>query len=693
MTAVADHLRTDADRGVTADVPGPTPPGRLARAWRGRPTDPSWVRPSLLGLLLGTAVLYLWSLADSGYGNSFYAAAVQAGSQSWKAMLFGSLDAANLITVDKPPASLWVMDLSARIFGFSSWSLLAPQALEGVASVALLYAAVRRVSTPAAALLAGAVLALTPVATLMFRFDNPDALLVLTLVGAAYATTRAVEAASTRWLALAGALVGLGFLSKMLQALIVVPVLAAVYLLAAPTSVRRRITSLLVAGAALVASAGWWVALVSLWPAGSRPYIGGSQTNSILELTFGYNGFGRLTGNETGSVGGGAGGQVGRWGETGLLRMFNAEMGSQIAWLIPAALLLLVAGLWLTLRAARTDRTRAALVLWGGWLVLTGVVFSLAKGIIHPYYTVALAPAIGALVGIGAVQVWERRHSWFGRGTLAAAVAVSAWWSVVLLRRSPTWHPELRTLVIGLSITAVLGLLAAPHLNRVTRAAIVTAALVVGLAGPAAASLQTAATPHTGAIPSAGPAVVGARSGPGGMPGGPGGGPGGGFAGGPPPGAMTGTPPAGAVAGGGPGGAPGGGPGGLGGLLDAATPSSALVTALKTSADQYTWVAAAVGANSAAGVQIATGKPVMALGGFNGSDPSPTLAQFQQYVAQGKVHYFLAGGGLGFGPQNGGSSTTSEITSWVQASFTATTIGGVTVYDLTTVAAGQTSTS
>jgi 4-amino-4-deoxy-L-arabinose transferase-like glycosyltransferase len=634
------------------------------------------VRPSLLALLLGTAVLYLWDLGASGYANSFYAAAVQAGSQSWKAMLFGSLDAANLITVDKPPASLWVMDLSARVFGFSSWSLLAPQALEGVASVALLYAAVRRVATPAAALLAGGVLALTPVATLMFRFDNPDALLVLTLVGAAYATTRALEAASTRWLALAGALIGLGFMTKMLQALILVPVLAGVYLLAAPTGIRRRLGQLMTAGLALVVSAGWWVALVTLWPAGSRPYIGGSQGNSILELTFGYNGFGRLTGNETGSVGGGAAGQTGRWGATGLLRMFNSEMGGQISWLIPASLLLLVAGLAAQRRAGRTDRVRAALLLWGGWLVLTALVFSFAKGIIHPYYTVALAPAIGAVVGIGGVHLWQRRGSWFARAALAAVVLASAWWSVVLLRRSPTWHPELRTLVIGFGITAAIGLLAAPWLHRRAVPAIAAAAIVVGLAGPAAASLQTAATPHSGAIPSAGPAVVGGN-GPGGRPGR------GGFAGGPPAGGFGGPPP-GATAGTTRGGV--GGQGGLGGLLDAATPDAALVTALKANADSYTWVAAAIGANSAAGVQIATGKPVMALGGFNGSDPAPTLAQFQQYVAQGKVHYFLSGGGRGGGPgggQNGGSSTTTEISNWVAANYTATTIGGVTVYDLT----------
>jgi 4-amino-4-deoxy-L-arabinose transferase-like glycosyltransferase len=178
-------------------------------------------------LLVATALLYLVDLAASGYANAFYSAAVEAGSKSWKAFLFGSFDSSNFITVDKPPASLWVMDLSARIFGSSSWSILAPEALEGVATVGLLYATVRRRFTAPAALLAGAVCALTPVAALMFRFNNPDALLTLLLVGAAYALTRALEDARTSWLLVAGALIGLGFLTKTLQAVLVVPGFAA----------------------------------------------------------------------------------------------------------------------------------------------------------------------------------------------------------------------------------------------------------------------------------------------------------------------------------------------------------------------------------------------------------------------------------------------------------------------------------
>jgi 4-amino-4-deoxy-L-arabinose transferase-like glycosyltransferase len=348
-------------------------------------------RASLLGLLAATALLYLWALGASGWANDFYSAAAQAASQSWKAFFFGSSDASNFITVDKPPASLWVMGLSVRLFGVSSWSILVPQALMGVATVALLYATVRRWFGPAAGLVAGAVLALTPVATLIFRFNNPDALLTLLLVAGAYAVVRALEDGATRWLVLAGVCVGFGFLAKQLQALLVVPAFALVYLAAAPGSLGRRLGQLAAAGVAMVASAGWWVAVVELVPASARPYIGGSQTNSILELTFGYNGLGRLTGAETGSVGGGPGGG---WGQTGWTRMFGAEVGGQIAWLLPAALLLLAAGLWLTRRAPRTNRARAAFALWGGWLVVT------------------------------------------------ATMAVTAVWSWVLLRRTPGWAPR-----------------------------------------------------------------------------------------------------------------------------------------------------------------------------------------------------------------------------------------------------------
>lgn len=260
------------------------------------PASPAWARPALLALLAATLALYTWHLTASGWANSFYTAAAQAGSESWKAFFYGSFDAANAITVDKPPASLWVMALSVRVLGLSSFAILIPQALMGVATVGVVFAAVRRHFGPAAGLLAGTVVALTPVAALMFRFNNPDALLTLLMALAAWALMRAVEVASARWMALVGVFIGLGFLTKTLQVLLVMPFLGIAYLVAAPTSLRRRIGHSLVGLVAAVLSAGWWVAVVELVPASARPYIGGSQANSFLELTFGYNGLGRLNG-------------------------------------------------------------------------------------------------------------------------------------------------------------------------------------------------------------------------------------------------------------------------------------------------------------------------------------------------------------------------------------------------------------
>ncbi len=669
--------------------------GRLAALLRGRAADPAWIRPTLLGLLLATALLYLWDLGASGWANSFYSAAAQAGSVSWKAFFFGSSDSANSITVDKPPAALWIMALSVRIFGLHSWSILVPQALEGVGSVGLLYLAVRRTSGAVAGLIAGAVLAVTPVAALMFRFNNPDALLVLLLVAAAYCVVRAIEASSAKWLALAGVLVGFGFLTKMLQALLVVPAFALAYLIAAPNGIGSRIKQLLLAGAAMIAAAGWWIAIVSLIPARDRPYIGGSQHNSILELTLGYNGFGRLTGNETGSVGGGAGGTNGgsMWGATGWNRLFGTDMGSEISWLLPSALLLLVAGFWFSRKAIRTDRNRAALVLWGGWLLVTALVFSYAKGIIHPYYTVALAPAIGGVIGVGATLLWRHRGRLLASALLAASVLLAACWQYALLDRDASWQPWLRYTILMVGVASALLLLVVSRMVRRVGLVIATVALLGSLAGPTAYAVATAAQPHTGSIPSSGPTGAGGFGPGGGRPGARGGNPpagiaGGGFAGGAGGFGNVGGGTTGGTAGGAAGGTAGGtfggtfgGRQGASGLLDASTPSAAVVQALKADSSKYTWVAAAVGSNTAAGYQLATQLAVMPIGGFNGSDPSPTLAQFQAYVAAGKIHYFIGGGG--FGGQQGGSNSSSEIASWVASHFKTVTVGGTTMYDLT----------
>ncbi|MEU3395644.1 ArnT family glycosyltransferase [Streptomyces filamentosus] len=702
---------------------GPRTPGRLARLWRGRPGDAPWVRPAFLGLLAVTTGLYLWNLSASGYANSFYSAAVQAGSESWKAFFFGSLDAANAITVDKPPAALWPMALSVRLFGLGSWQILLPEVLMGTATVAVLYAAVRRRFGAGAGLLAGVVLALTPVAALMFRFNNPDALLALLMTVAAYAVLRALERVegSTKWLVAAGVAFGFAFLTKTLQAFLILPPLALVYAVCSPARPLKRCGQLGLAGLALLVSGGWWVALVELWPAASRPYVGGSQDNSFLELTFGYNGLGRINGDEVGSVGGGGGpggGQGGRWGETGLLRMFNDSIGGQISWLLPAALLLLLAGLVVTRRAPRTDTARAAFLVWGGSLLMTLGVFSFMAGIFHEYYTVALAPYLAALIGMGAAVLWEERTRFAASAALAVAAGVTAWWGWTLLARTPDHLPWLRWAVLGGGAVAALALLAAGRADRRLGLAAAGLGLAAGLAGPFAYTLETLSTGHQGSIVTAGPAGAGfgGRGPGGGFPGGefPGGGrgtdggrgpdgngqrtDGGGGAGGVQP--PNGTQPPNGFPGGFPGGGQGqaqgqpptggqmpglgerggmGGGGGTGGLLNGAAVGAEARAKLLQDADAYTWAAAAIGAQNAAGYQLATEKPVMAIGGFNGSDPSPTLAQFQRYVAEGRVHYFIGGGGMGGGGMGGGSG----ITAWVQENFTSTTVGGTTFYDLT----------
>ena len=685
---------------------------RVRRLLHGPETDPRWARPALFGLLTLTAILYLWDLTRNGWANDFYAAAVQAGTKSWKAFFFGSFDQSNFITVDKTPASLWVMEISGRIFGFSQWSMLAPQALEGVGSVLLLYAAVKRWFGPPAGLIAGLALTLTPVAALMFRFNNPDALLVLLMTAAAYTLVRAIENGRTKWLMFTGLLLGFAFLAKMLQAFLVVPGFAVAYLWAGPPRLGRRIWQTVLMGVGIIVGAGWWVLAAELTPAADRPYFGGSTTNNILQLAIGYNGLGRLTGNETGSIGGGGGGGGTSFGgATGILRLFHSEFGGQISWLLPAALISLAAMLWVSRRAVRTDRTRAAALLWGGWVLVTGLVFSYMSGIIHPYYMVALAPGIAALVGIGAMALWQARLGLAGRIVAAAGIAVTAGWAYILLNRTPSWLPWLRWVIVVAGVAAAVLVLAAPRLAALGRshrgrlalaAAPLGLALVAGLAGPTAYALDTVNSAHTGAIPSAGPQAVGFGGGPGGGLGGRGGFPGGqagqfgrapggstgagGTTGAPgSAGTGTGVPSGTGTAGGIPGRARGfggrgtGGGGFAGGLGGSTTVSSALTKLLEQDASSYKWVAATEGSEAAAPLELATGDAVMSIGGFNGTDPWPTLAVFKQLVANHEIHYYVGQGSQSFG----GGRGSSAIATWVAAHFKAQTVGGETLYNLT----------
>ena len=591
--------------------------------------------------------MYLWDLSASDYGNGFYAAAAQAGSQSWSAWFFGSLDAQNFITVDKPPASLWVTGLSVRIFGMSSWSVLVPQALMGVAAVAVLFAAVRRVIPDpdrgaVAGLIAGTVMAFTPASALMFRFNNPDALLTLLMVLGAYCLARAVQAASWRWLVLVGAAIGTAFLTKMLQGFLVLPGFGIAYLLAAPTTLRNRLVHVAAALGAVVVSAGWWVLVVQLIPAAARPYIGGSTNNTVLDLAFGYNGLSRLVGHESALTIGPA------TASTGLHRLFTTEMGNEISWLLPVALFATAFGAYLALRGRLARDEWAAVVSWGGWLLVTGGVFSFMHGTIHPYYTVALAPAVGALIGLGSVWAWQSRSGWDGRIAIAVVLALGGWWSSVLLRHNafgPGWLPPALLLAGVAAAVCVL-----PGWRSLTAGGLV-AGVGAALTGTVAFTVATAATPHFGAIPNA------VRLTP------------------PTPNGRTPREQALAerVA--------------VGGWMgdEGTNPQlAAMLTATRTP-----WSAATNGSESAAALELATGTSVMAIGGWSG-DPAPTLAQFVDDVHGGRITYYVEPGrggaaqpqGRVIRSENHSASHSRDIADWVAAHYRPVTVGTSLVYRL-----------
>ncbi|WP_110796872.1 glycosyltransferase family 39 protein [Mycolicibacterium llatzerense] len=632
---------------ATAPTVAQLPKARRGPAIWARPV---WERSALLSLLAGTAVLYLWALGSSGWANSYYAAAAQAGTQNWEALLFGSFDAGNAITVDKPPAALWLMGLSGRLFGFSAFSMLLPQALMGVAAVGMLYATVRRTSGAAAGLLAGLVLAVTPVAALMFRFNNPDALLVLLLISAAYCTVRAIQSTdftvSARWMALAGAVVGFAFLTKMLQAFLPVPGLALAFLVAAPFSVGRRIGALLISGVALVISAGWYIALVSLWPADARPYIAGSSDNSLLQLALGYNGIERITGGDrpSGGPGGGMRDNLFFGGHAGITRLFGPSMGVEVSWLLPVALIGLVLLLWTSLRAlraggpgaARPNLLRAGVLLWGGWLLVTGAVFSFMDGTVHPYYNVALAPAVAALAGMTVTHLWQRRGKLSARLLLALLLVGSAGWAFALLSRTPDWMPALRWSIAVVAVLAAVAIVAVGARPGRLTAVIAGIAIAAALAGSASFTLYNVAQAHSSG-----------------------------------PGSMSGPPRPGGDA------WPGGGPGGP----ERDGPNAELENLIRGADNR--WAAATVGSFQAGDLELSTGKSLMAIGGFSGGDNAPTLAQFRQYVEDGQIHYFIVGDhkrGPGPGGRERGSA--AEITAWVTGHFAKLNVGGATVYDL-----------
>ncbi|ODR26909.1 glycosyltransferase family 39 protein [Mycolicibacterium porcinum] len=613
----------DASAEPALEAPRSTP--RIARE-----------RLALPALLAATALAYLWNITVNGMGNQFYAASAWAGSLSWKALLFGSLDPANFITVDKPPVSQWVMGLSGQLFGFGSAAMLIPEAMMGVGSVALLYGAVRRISGPRAALLAGAVLALTPVAALMFRFNNPDAAMVLLMTAAAYCTVRALQGAGARWLMLAGVALGFAFLAKMLEGLMAAPAIALVYLVAATVPMRVRLTHLAGSLAAFLVSAGWFVALTLLWPASSRPYLAGSTDNNFMNLVLGYNGFGRVLGhNQYGThndadPAASAGRHHGGWGDQahGLPRLFTGEFGFEIGWLLPAGLLAVVLVLISRRGRPRTDLVRAGAILFGSWLLIDGVVLSFMKSMVHPYYCLSLAPALAAMFAIGIAEMWRRREDRLGQIGLTTLLLGTAGWGFWILGRNGSWLPPLRWAILVVAVAAAIALLWALRTGHPATATVALAvALIGGLTGSTAYTVATLGQPHTGGGPSVGPADPDDDHSHG---------------------------------------------------WNSDNPEvDAMLRGTNT-----TWSAAINRSGAAAALETATDTAVMAIGGFTGTDPVPTLAQFQTYVADRQITYYILPE-----PKNDhggffGNDSHADISDWVKASFASTKVGSGTVYDL-----------
>jgi len=640
-------------------------------------------RPELAALVAIAGLLNLWALSRNGWANTYYSAAVRSMSSSWHNFLFASLDKSGVMTVDKPPLALWVQSLSVRIFGYHSLSVLVPQALMGVASVALLYDLVRRRFGRVGGFVAGLALATTPITVGISRHNNPDALLVLCCVAALWFALRALEDKRTRWLVLSGVSVGLGFETKMGVALTVVPGIVAAWLYIAPRTRGwlRALRQLLAGGVAMVLVGGAWPALVELTPAADRPWISGTSDNRILSLIFEYNGLGRVDG-QNGGPGGGGGNMFG--GTPGPLRLLNSALGGQAGWLLGFAL---VSGLGILLatRLRRADERTGWLLAVGGALLTTAVLFSAASGIFHPYYVSLLAPFIAALVGAGAAQLIAGKLNVRIIGPLAIAAGVAT--ELVVRAQYPgqlSWLPAVLIVVGALAALALVAFSA-----RRVRIVAVGAALAALLLAPSVWAVDTLSYATSGTFPSGGPASVqsaggGGFGGFGGFggrgaghlrAGGAGGGAGGVqlFGAGA---APVGGPPSAAGGGGGPQGAPPGLPAGAGGSgfgkagLGGApgggfgAGNDASLSKVLSYVKQHGGGTVAVSSQSSAAEAIIDGNAdVAGIGGFSGRESDVSVAWLAQEVSAGHIRWVVAeqGGSQG-GPRLAGDTRTGSKT-------------------------------
>ena len=606
--------------------------------------------PEVVPLIVVAALLNLWALGRNGWANDYYSAAARSMAASWHDFLYASLDRSGVMTVDKPPLSLWVQSLSVRVFGFHPLAILVPQALMGIASVLLVYDLVRRRFGRLGGFVAGLALATTPIAVAMSRDNNPDALLTLLCLAAVWFAVRAFEDGRTRWLLLAGTAVGLGFETKMLVALVVVPGIALAWLCVAPRGPVAAIRQLLAGGAAMLGVAAAWPLLVILTPASDRPWISGTSDNSILSLIFGYNGLGRVTGQNGGPGGGGGGGTFGEG--TGPFRLLNVALGGQGGWLLgfAAAGAVIIA---LACRLRRRDPRSAWLIAVAGAFAVTAALFSFAQGIFHPYYVVLLAPFTAALAGAGVASVIDakQRAALAGAATLLLAVVCELY---VLhdYAGQLSWLRVVVPMVCGGAGGSLF-----VFRSRQARAWAMSIAAAALMVGPAVWSVDTLGYATNSTFPAGGPqadnAAIGAIGGGGSSRrffagGGPRGLFGGGGQGAVP---VPGSPGAGGLFGGG--GGPGGaafGRGGPGGGLFGA--SSDLPAAEIYARAHGGGTIAVPSQEDAATAIIANDGAVAGIGGFTGQESDPSVSWLAGEVANGNIRWVLSTGiprtGVGF---------------------------------------------
>ncbi|WP_148258106.1 glycosyltransferase family 39 protein [Pseudarthrobacter phenanthrenivorans] len=567
-----------------------------------------------------------------------------AGSQDWTAFFFSSSDPGNAISVDKPPLSLWVMSASVWAFGLNPWSILVPQALMGVASVYLLYRMLYTNISASAGLLAATALAVTPVATVMFRYNNPDALLTLLMIGVAYATFESIRRSSVWWLILAGALTGAALLTKQLQVALILPAVAITYLLFANAPLLKRLLHLVVALLAAGLTGGWWFVLVQMTPASSRPFVGGSRFNSAVELTLGYNGLDRLTGEDASRTMSPAAVNLAEKLDPGFQRFLQPQFSGQFGWFLPLA----IAGLCLAIvhikRRSGSTQYRALLVLCSVWFLCSATVLAFMSGIVHPYYSLTLVPPLSCLAAIGLIHMYRLRHRRGMRVALAASLLATMIIGFVSASRSTADFPFGPQVALAVGSAAV-ALTVLPPPSRILRAVSVGVVAVALMVGPVVWSINTVLSPHIGAGVVAGPSILGIRTDH------------------PDRKQLGSDVPASFVA-----------------VMFGDVPEQAVVSRLRAAPESTRWTAAMVGSETAANYQLDSGRSVLPIGGFDGTDPHPTLEQFQTLVGEGKVASLVIQELPPLTLEGRGES--AKIVAWVRQRFSVEQVGDAEYYDL-----------